>query len=279
MLSSKVLSSAIRAQTKNLVKRVNVSKNITPTMLKCSNMIVARGFQSTITKYNAHADLSSVLQSELKVTKTVPNKLDDIYDAYLKDNKWEIVDNAGQSVVALTKKLDDGKIISVYFDIEQVADTPISDEAEQENFDSEEAASEEDEFDENEQVRNEIDEFDKLMCNVRIVLENPGSEAGIFINLILHSLENSFIIDYVSNHSNIAELKHEIESTGEFSDQLSYQGPRFSQLDESIQTQFEAYLSTNGIDDELAEFIVVYSEVKEENEYRSWLSGLVSFFK
>ncbi|KAK6464318.1 mitochondrial acidic matrix protein [Scheffersomyces coipomensis] len=281
MLSSKVLSSALRAQSRNLIKRVNV-RTITPSLLNI-NYSNVRNFQSSMVKFNAKEDLTNVLQSELKVTNTIPNTLDSIYEGFLVENKWDLIEKDGQSVIELKKTLEDGKIIRVFFDIEQITDTPYSEfDGEDGEFDGENGSSAELEENEHDfdQVRSEVDELDKLMCNVRVLIENPTSDTGVFFNLILHSLENSFIIDFVSNQPKASKFLQElVYAQGEFSDQLSYQGPRFSDLDESLQTQFETYLSSQGIDDQLAEFIVSYSEVKEEDEYRKWLSDLVTFFK
>ena len=86
------------------------------------------------------------------------------------------------------------------------------------------------------------------------------------------------MIDFVNHQEDVKQfLEEQILKKGEFIDKFKYQGPRFSDLDESVQTEFENYLAAKGIDDELADFIISYSEFKEENEYRSWLSSLTKF--
>lgn len=56
-----------------------------------------------------------------------------------------------------------------------------------------------------------------------------------------------------------------------------YTGPPFQQLDEELQSFFEAYLDDRGIDEALALFIPDYIDVKEQKEYLAWLKRVKDF--
>ena len=51
--------------------------------------------------------------------------------------------------------------------------------------------------------------------------------------------------------------------------------PWFSQ---DIQEMFSDYLAERGIDDDLANFIPAYIDLKENKEYLRWLGNLQTFF-
>ena len=53
----------------------------------------------------------------------------------------------------------------------------------------------------------------------------------------------------------------------------------FSELDPKLQEAFTAYLEERGVNAELGQFIMDYSEDKEQREYMTWLKGVHSFLK
>lgn len=127
-------------------------------------------------------------------------------------------------------------------------------------------------------MEEEVESLDSLLCNVRVLIEKPNTNDGLLLNLFLQASESSFLIDFVNYQNNVSTLLNDqILPKNEFIDKFRYQGPRFSDLDESVQTGFETYLQSKGIDDELAEFIISFSEFKEEKEYRNWLGDLTKF--
>jgi complement component 1 Q subcomponent-binding protein, mitochondrial len=56
-----------------------------------------------------------------------------------------------------------------------------------------------------------------------------------------------------------------------------YGGPIFHQLNEDLQEAFYAYLQERNVDDDLSFFILSYSRVKEQTEYRNWLNSVMAF--
>lgn len=85
------------------------------------------------------------------------------------------------------------------------------------------------------------------------------------------------MIDFVNVQEDVKSFIKAIKEENEFIDKFKYQGPKFAELDESLQTEFENYLVAKGIDNELADFIVAFSDYKEEGEYRTWLNAVSKF--
>lgn len=57
----------------------------------------------------------------------------------------------------------------------------------------------------------------------------------------------------------------------------TYTGPHFQELEEPLQEEFMKYLADRSINDELAQFIVQYAEIKEQKEYVHFLDKARSF--
>lgn len=215
-------------------------------------------------RYNSSASvqLKDVLKSELKISTAIPNELDQSYVDFLDKSGFKVEETEGQSNVQLVKNGNNGEIIRVFFDIDEVTDIPMNESNPEEELDMEE----------------EMELLDSLLCNVRVMVENPDKNNALFMNLFLQGSEASFLVDFVNYKDNASHfLQEDIFTRGEYVDKFKYQGPRFSDLDESLQTGFETYLESCGISEELAEFIIGYSEFKEEREYRKWLGDLGSF--
>lgn len=56
-----------------------------------------------------------------------------------------------------------------------------------------------------------------------------------------------------------------------------YSGPVFDKLSEDLQESVLDYLAERGIDDDMAFFVISYSEQKEQAEYVNWLNKLLLF--
>ncbi|CBJ33293.1 conserved unknown protein [Ectocarpus siliculosus] len=58
-----------------------------------------------------------------------------------------------------------------------------------------------------------------------------------------------------------------------------YRGPDFNELDPDLQDALYDYLKERNIDDDLAAFICMYADQKEQNEYTNWLGEVAKFVK
>ena len=55
--------------------------------------------------------------------------------------------------------------------------------------------------------------------------------------------------------------------------------PGFDELDDELQEAFHEYLEEAGVTADVAAFISMYSEYKEQQEYASWLAKVDAFVK
>lgn len=243
--------------------RTQISRNVAS--LSTRSITKTATFSSIRTYSSANKQLKQILKQESETVKDIPNELNNVYKDYIINNNLEVITKEGQSNVELRKPLENGEMLQIFFDIDEVTDMPIDE------FQPEEGEEEEIDFDES------INNMDSLLCSVKVLISKPNNE-GLFLNLFLQSSESSFMIDFINYKSNVEQFVTENINKGEFLHKFNYQGPRFSELDESIQTGFETYLEAKGINDELADFIISFSEMKEENEYRTWLNELTNFF-
>ncbi|CAM9579539.1 unnamed protein product [Ectocarpus fasciculatus] len=62
-------------------------------------------------------------------------------------------------------------------------------------------------------------------------------------------------------------------------DSSLYRGPDFNELDPDLQDALHEYLKERNIDDDLAAFICMYADQKEQNEYTNWLGEVAKFVK
>ncbi|KAI3406516.1 MAM33 [Candida oxycetoniae] len=267
---SKLVSAALRA---NLAKKLpsQAPKLRSDVLFRSSSVlkplmitVATRSFHQSPISYDQSAEsgLNEVLQSESKLIETVPNTLDATYEKYLKEKGFELISKPGTANVELVKTdPETGNIIHVYFDIDEVTDIPTEDLEALESGDLEE----------------EADSLDQILCNVKILIENQSKNTGLFLNLFLQNTESSFMIDFVNVQNDVAQFMKNINENNEFIDKFNYQGPKFGELDESLQTEFENYLVAKGVDNDLADFIVAYSDFKEENEYRLWVKAVSKF--
>ena len=56
-----------------------------------------------------------------------------------------------------------------------------------------------------------------------------------------------------------------------------YSGPKFGDLDETVQDAFMAYLEERGVDSEMLEYLLELSIDKEQREYVNWLKRTAEF--
>ncbi|PIA54605.1 hypothetical protein AQUCO_00900874v1 [Aquilegia coerulea] len=62
-------------------------------------------------------------------------------------------------------------------------------------------------------------------------------------------------------------------------DDLAYEGPNFSDLDENLQNAFQKYLEARGIKPSTTNFLFEYMSNKENKEYLNWLKNVKYFVK
>ncbi|ODV95390.1 hypothetical protein PACTADRAFT_24933, partial [Pachysolen tannophilus NRRL Y-2460] len=228
-----------------------------------------RTFSSSIKYFNsAKKDLETILKSELEFEKNDAFSLEKYHQDWLASSGFQII-NVEDKVLAELVKKNGNEIIHVYFDVVQITNSPFENEMDEQ--DDEQLI---DENNEDGELRNLVND---TIANVNVVIENTTDNSAIGIDLLLSVSNNKFAINGLS-HFEDATLALSETAEADSKRQLKYNGPPFSNLAEELQDSLTGYLTSRGIDEQLGDFIVAYSTVKENNEYISWLTNLKKFF-
>lgn len=230
-------------------------------------LLNTRTFASSLRVANASKELLEVVKSEHKLATSVENELAPDHAEYLTRSGFKVSEVENESNVQLSKTLESGEVLQVFFDIDEVTDV---------SFGAPEAAEEEEA---GEKFEDELYQYESTFANVKVFVSNPAKNDGLFFNLMLQSSEEEFFVDYFNYKPDASAFIKQVEQDGTFLGKFEYQGPRFSNLDESLQAAVEKYLLDKGVDAELADFIFGFSEVKEENSYRSLLSNVSQYLE
>ncbi|KAJ9121167.1 hypothetical protein QFC24_004841 [Naganishia onofrii] len=167
---------------------------------------------------------------------------------------WKIVDRVGADEVTLERQFGNEKI-KLTFSISDLDNPPdISDLA----TDQEAEAPAQDSF----PVRASLN------------ITKSGTPGALVLDLLVE--DESFIIDNTSFYPERA-LAEDMTAEGDWKRRGTYVGPRFDHLDEEVQSQFEQFLEERDVNGNLAMFIPLYAEYKEQKEYVSWLGNVKNF--
>jgi complement component 1 Q subcomponent-binding protein len=112
----------------------------------------------------------------------------------------------------------------------------------------------------------EDDAEDEASPEVRFAVTVQKAGRTMVMNCI--SVEANAVVETVAVTMEDVEAIH---ASGKVSDKL-YQGPQFSELAEDLQEAFTAFVQTEcGIHTNVAAFISMYADFKEQEEYIRWL--------
>lgn len=257
---SRILSRAVAA---------NVCRAALPQLARRAILAApSRTFATSIMRgQNITKQLSEIVRSEHKVAEAVDNELEPEQEQFLAQSGFSVVESEYSSNVELHKTLPSGEEVRVFFDIDEVSDIELA----APEFGAEEGIEDKEQFDE------ELDQYESTFANVKVFISKPESNTGLFFNLMLQNSEEELFVDYFNYKADATKFLAQVKEQGTFLAPSEYQGPQFSNLDESLQIALENYLEEKGINEELADFIFAYSEVKEEASYRSLLGNVSKF--
>jgi complement component 1 Q subcomponent-binding protein len=127
----------------------------------------------------------------------------------------------------------------------------------------------EDEMEYSEEGDEELEPSQLLDVSINITKE--GTDENLTFYAVADS-ENEFFIEDI-------QFSNQEEGTveGEYNRKKSYVGPKFHQIDETLQEQFAKYLEERGFDSGLSDFMHQYAQWKEQNEYVDWLKRVKHF--
>ncbi|KAK7339718.1 hypothetical protein VNO77_20399 [Canavalia gladiata] len=156
------------------------------------------------------------------------------------DFPFEIEDNPGERTIQLKRKYED-ETIKVQVDIPNVAPEENEDDDDGEKNDSESS----------------------IPLVVSVFKGN-----GVCLEFGVTAFPDEISIDSLS-----------IKQPGESEDELAYEGPEFTDLDENLQKAFHKYLEIRGIKPSTTNFLQEYMFGKDNKEYLTWLNNLKNFIE
>ncbi|KAJ3167119.1 Mitochondrial acidic protein mam33 [Geranomyces variabilis] len=206
-------------------------------------------------------ELHSTLLREIKHEKeqnvdgAVPEFLADFKSA---NKEWSIRDEPRDKEVSLVREFGNEKI-TVLFNTDALDE---ADELEQELEEGEE----------------EQDAERSLPVPVSIIIEKPSTPTAGALEISATIQDGGFFIES-ADFTASPVLAHDATAQGDWARRSKYSGPFFGNLDEGLQEQFHAYLAERGLGEELADFVPLYVEYKEQKEYQAWLENVAAFVK
>lgn len=252
-------STMIRQTSRVCFRRVVVAKCVVATPRLVSTIrpsTIYSGFRelplsANFRSFSSSADaLSDLLAREHaeemeNLTTTIPQALKDLKDQLQVD--WKIVDS-GSSVTKLYKTVG-GLKVQISFHCQDTTERMEDEEVD---------ASAEDEYE-------PADDYEEPAPTVRFTV--TATKAGKSLVMICVSE------DSVANIQSAAITDTDVEtihSTG--IDPSSYQGPEFIELAEDLQNAFHSFLQDEvGVDNDVASFITMYTDYKEQCQYVKFL--------
>ena len=252
-MSTILLAQSVRTALRSSVFRNQLARISLPAVSSVN-------FSTSLCRRNeAKTQLHEVITNELKFEEEDSFGLDETFKTYLENNKIEIVNTDGKVLAELVKKFNN-ETIHIYFDVLRITQT------------SYQLKQMQDQVEQSEYLDDELAEIANADINVVIVKDSVATGFDLSLSLV----DQSFSVQAITNFNNVeTALSDSPEASAERD--LKYSGPEYSNLAEELQEAINQYLMSRGINNELAEFILAYSGVKENNEYLDWLENLKKF--
>ncbi|KAH7473948.1 hypothetical protein PRIC1_015085 [Phytophthora ramorum] len=133
--------------------------------------------------------------------------------------------------------------------------------------DDEDYDEDEDDEQDDEQEQDEDEEEEDELPGVRFTADVTRDNKGLQFDCVASSNLTVERVRYLSDFAKDAE------------DETLYFGPNFIDLELDVQDKFYGYLAERKIDDELAQFIAQFADLKEQREYLTFLQDAESFVK
>ncbi|KAH6560888.1 hypothetical protein BASA50_007564 [Batrachochytrium salamandrivorans] len=250
MFATRIASSIVRSSAVRLAVRSAVlprTASMAPVLSSSAAITPMRRFAHGIVS----KDLSLKLQEEIKFEESNVGSEDTTFlEEFKARNEWKVEDKLGSKEVTMVRTFGD-ETITIYFNTDALADAAEQAEGEEGEEDSEDPA-----------------------VIVSAIIEKKGTEGALEVTAT--ALNGEFLVDHVS-YVKTAELARDQSAEGDWVRRGKYGGPVFADLDEGLQETFQHYLEERGFDTDLANFVGLYIESKEQTEYSHWLQCLNKF--
>lgn len=110
--------------------------------------------------------------------------------------------------------------------------------------------------------------------------EQEEADEGVLFNVkITKSTGESMVFRNIATYDGLNVQSMSLPLNGPAKDFTQYNGGKFLDFPQVVQSSFLAYLNQRGINDDLASYISQYSEAKEQQEYVMMLEKAVAFTK
>ncbi|XP_047327924.1 uncharacterized protein At2g39795, mitochondrial-like [Impatiens glandulifera] len=206
-----------------------------------SSFLEVRSYSS---RPSSDISLLKVIESEVECAEE-SNENGEV-DEVPSDFPFKIQDNPGQQTITLTRQYQDETItVEVY-----MPDLSTPDEEE-----------------ENDGNDNDDDAAQDVNSRTELVVRISKKTGGPVLEFGCSASPDEIVIDSLA-------IKNETSSD---EDQLAYEGPDFSDLDENLQNGFHKYLEIRGIKPSTTNYLNEYMVDKDNREYINWLKNLKRF--
>ncbi len=166
---------------------------------------------------------------------------------------FELKETSGKMEIELVSKAAEDYDVRVKFDTQDVVDL----EEDYVEDDEEPAQSEDDE---------EGEEEDELP-GIRFVTDVKRGNEGLQFECL------------ASSHLTIERVRFLKDFSADVDEEDLYFGPNFIDLEPDLQEQFYRFLANVHVNDELAQFITQFADLKEQREYLTFLENAADFLK
>ncbi|CAI9091565.1 OLC1v1026630C1 [Oldenlandia corymbosa var. corymbosa] len=225
-----------------LFAAVNCRISLSGTFFKCSSPSALRHFSA---RSSSDQNLIKVLEDEIRFAEESDENLknSDAVEQITDNFPFKLEDNPGQQTVTLKREYQGEQII-----VEVHMPSAVTGE-----YDDEDREDRDDD--------NNGAEPHQLPLVVRISKKDgPCLEFGCTAG------SDEILIDSLS-----------VKDPNSPEDQIAYEGPDFSDLDENLQKAFKKYLEIRGVKPSTTNYMLEYMVNKDSREYHLWLKNLKKF--
>lgn len=212
---------------------------------------------------SAASSLGSVLRQEYEEEKSLSTMDDELKSMVkvLESKGITIKDEPGKSVVKLAGPGIGNEKITIEFSCQEEGD---GDDGWQDDVDDESDTVEMS----SESLSQQMDEEEPV-----------GEDAGFrFVATVTKGPKKLIFTGTATDRISLVGVT-QCPSTADHKDMAVYQGPVFEELDPKVQDALLDYLKEREIGDDMAAFICMYADYKEQTEYLNWLKELDSFIE
>ncbi|GMK59441.1 hypothetical protein CspeluHIS016_0800470 [Cutaneotrichosporon spelunceum] len=218
--------------------------------------VATRTFHASCPAFGAgesDAELAAALAAEYAyetegASSSKPGFLQELQD----EGVWSLADTANSDDVVISRKFGDEALKLTF----QISDLDNTDPVESVDADG-----------------NVVEDVAPAFITSSLLISKSGAKKALLFDL--GASPDGFEVTNVAIYE--TALAEATGAEGDWKRRSSYMGPQFDTLDAVVQDAFQAYLAERGVDAALSNFIVSYSEYKEQKDYVGWLADVKQF--